>query len=436
MKRKITAISLAVMLVCGMPLAVPPVAASTETAFEPAEELLQTIDSGRIYRHIAELSKEPRVAGTESEQQAVRYIRDAFKSYGYRVDVQPFTFTAYTEPQKVRLQVEGLCDVAAGHFTYGMNGDVSAKLIDAGLGKPRDFKKAKGKIAVIRRGEIPFSEKIANASRAGAAGVILYNNEPGELGGSLGEPGKHRIPAVAMSRDTGEAILEHIKARPDAEARILVEGAETTERESHNVIATKKAGAKKKGAGDREIIIISSHLDSAPGAPGANDNASGTAVVLEMARVLKNIPAEAEIRFVAFGAEELGLLGSEKYISLLPESEKKRIIANFNLDMVGSRDAGDLTLQTVDGKPNLVTELARSSSKKLNGTPTPVIQGNRSDHVPFHEAGIPAALLIHHPAEPWYHTPDDTSDKISKEKLRDVARIVTMAVYGRMSRPK
>ena len=63
-------------------------------------------------------------------------------------------------------------------------------------------------------------------------------------------------------------------------------------------------------------------------------------MVLELARVFKTLPTDTELRFVTFGAEEVGLLGSEHYVSELSEDEKNRIVGMFNLDMVGSRNAG------------------------------------------------------------------------------------------------
>ena len=75
-------------------------------------------------------------------------------------------------------------------------------------------------------------------------------------------------------------------------------------------------------------------------------------------------------------------------------------------------------------------ENGQAASTKLNGKPTPVDQGDSSDHVPFAKAGIPAALFIHNPAEPWYHKPEDKIDKISKAKLQDVAEIVTLAIMN------
>ncbi|OOR32145.1 aminopeptidase, partial [Bacillus cereus] len=113
---------------------------------------------------------------------------------------------------------------------------------------------------------------------------------------------------------------------------LRIEGAKVGNETSYNVIATKKPTFKKKATND--IIVLGSHLDSVAAAPGANDNASGTAMMLELARVLKKLPTDTEIRFTTFGAEEPGLLGSRYYVGNLSDDEINRTIANFNLDMV------------------------------------------------------------------------------------------------------
>ena len=112
------------------------------------------------------------------------------------------------------------------------------------------------------------------------------------------------------------------------------------------------------------------------------------------------------LRILFFGAEEEGLYGSEKYVSAMTEDEIKRSVAMFNLDMVGSADAGELSIQTVDGMDNTATVLASKAYEELNGDTIWTDFGDRSDHSPFHEAGIDAALLIYYPLEDWYHLPE------------------------------
>lgn len=396
------------------------------------KKVIKKIDVERIYNHIDHLSQEPRVAGTEQEDQAVEYIKDQFNSYGYETDIQPFTFLGYTAPDTVGLSAAGYEEeLDPSFFTYSVSGNVSGEVVHAGLGTEDELQEIDltGKIALIERGDITFGEKVINASEKGALGVIIYNHSEGVLNGTLGGADDAYVPAVSLSKAEGEALAAYVAANPSSVVTMDIEGAVTGEHTSHNVIATKAPTNQRKST--NEIIVVGSHHDSVAGAPGANDDASGVSVTLELARVLKNMPGDTEIRFVTFGAEELGLIGSSHYVDSLSDDEINRTIANFNLDMVGSRDAGDLVMATLDGEPNLVTELAQASSKKLNGEPTPVGQGGRSDHVPFAEAGIAAALFIHSPSEPWYHTPEDSLDKISKEKLQDVAEIVGTAIYDR-----
>ncbi|MFS0761895.1 M28 family peptidase [Peribacillus phoenicis] len=395
------------------------------------KQVIKRIDADKIYKNIEYLSQTPRVAGTDSEYKAVQFIKKQFQSYGYKADIEEFNFLSYTDPNLVELSVAGFDgEIQANHLTYSVNGDLSGEVVYAGLGTKEELEETDvaGKIALIQRGSLTFAEKVLNAAEKGAAGVILFNNADGELNGTLGEDNDKYIPSVTITKKDGEALLEKLNAEVKLTASLKIEGAYSGEKTSYNVVATKKA-TKNNKATKNDIIYITGHHDSVAGAPGANDDASGTSVTLELARVLKNLPTDTEIRFVTFGAEENGLLGSQHYVSNLPDDDIKRTIANFNLDMVGSKDAGDLVILTNDGEMNLVTELAQASSTRLNGEPTPYGQGGRSDHVSFSEAGIPAALFIHSPSEPWYHTPDDTIDKISKEKLQDVAEIVGTAVY-------
>ena len=126
----------------------------------------------------------------------------------------------------------------------------------------------------------------------------------------------------------------------------------------------------------------------------------------------------------SFGTEEEGLYGSKKYVSAMTKDEIKRSVAMFNLDMVGSADAGELAIQTVDGMDNTATILARKAYEDLNGEALLTDFGDRSDHTPFYEAGIDAALFIYYPLEDSYHLPGDTIDKLSKERMLHVAKIV------------
>ena len=393
-------------------------------------DIIKKINVNNIYKDIGFLAEKPREGGTEAEKEAVKYIEKKFKSYGYKTEIQEFTFFGYTPPSLMELNVAGHDgELVPQSFTYGPNGDVTGELAHVGTGTAEELEgqDLTGKIALVQRGGISFGEKVLNAAQKGAAGVIIYNNVDGAVNGTLGEHREDYVPVVGLTKAEGEALVAALEAGTADEASLKVEGSVSGERISHNVIATKPATNKKKDTGD--IIGVGAHHDSVSVGPGANDNASGTSVTLELARVMKNVPTDTEIRFMTWGAEEFGLLGSEYYVNNLSEDEVDRFKAYFNMDMVGSRDAGDLIFQTADGEPNYATELTQATSLLLKGAETPLYAGDRSDHASFFVRGIPAIQFIHSPTEPWYHTPEDTLDKISKEKLFEVASLVGKTVY-------
>ncbi|WP_249685385.1 M28 family peptidase, partial [Bacillus velezensis] len=92
----------------------------------------------------------------------------------------------------------------------------------------------------------------------------------------------------------------------------------------------------KNSTGNEKAVVVSSHYDSVVGAPGANDSASGTGLVLELARAFQNVETDKEIRFIAFGSKETGLLGCDYYVNSLSQKERDRILGVFNADMVAT----------------------------------------------------------------------------------------------------
>ncbi len=399
--------------------------------FDQAQtEFIEEVDIDNIYASLKELTKNPRVAGTSSEMQAAAFLTAQLKSIGYEVGVQPFDFERYVMPESHGLVVEGLAGpLSPAPFQYSVDGNVDGQLVDAGYGLKKDYKKidVKGKIALVAVDKTAFFELVLFASDAGAKAVLLYFPDESKIDNwTLGrEHFEDFIPALALTYDEGTKLVEFVKDGTTVNAAVKIEGARIDKAASQNLIVTKHPTSE---AND-DIIVIGAHYDSVDKAPGASDNASGTAVVLELARMFNAVPTNKEIRFLFFGAEEEGLHGSEKYVSALTKDEIKRSVAMFNLDMVGSADAGDLSIQTIDGSDNAVTKAASKANEALNGDPIETDFGDRSDHTPFHNAGIDAALFIYDPVEEWYHTPEDTIEKLSKDRLLNVAKIVGTSVF-------
>ncbi|MEI5907427.1 M20/M25/M40 family metallo-hydrolase [Bacillus spongiae] len=427
--------SLAVLLSAGLILSVNGVYAKniptsqdnpSDTAFD--NKIIKKIKADNMYDIVAKLSEQPRAAGTEGELIGVNFIKDEFEKYGYETELQPFTFLDVLVGTGT-LEING-----QAYDPYVFSGSYSAKVTAEVLhvGKALNGEvpdEVKGKIALIERGDIPFVWKLQNVLDKGAVGVIMYNHSGTSNRVGVANPGQD-IPAVTITKDQGLALVDQLEAEP-LTATIDVRDSGYVENTSHNVIATKKPH-KNKDTG--QIVVVGAHHDSVSGGPGANDDASGVSAVLEIARVMANMQTDTEIRFVTFGAEELGLLGSYHYVSTLEEEEIDNIVAQFQMDMVGSKDsggdheAGGLIMYTIDGERNTVTDLGAAAGARTSEV-IPYGQLGRSDHQPFYEVGIPAALFIHAPVEDSYHTPADTIDKIDKNKLKQTADIVGASVY-------
>ncbi|MCM3668117.1 M20/M25/M40 family metallo-hydrolase [Mesobacillus maritimus] len=407
--------------------------AQAASAFD--NKIIKKISSDNMYNTIAKLSAQPREAGTEGEWIGVQYIKSQFEQLGYETELQPFTFNEVVRGTG-SLTVNG-ATLDPYVFSGSYSAEVTADIVHVGLAKSGEVPdEVRGKIALIERGEITFVEKIQNVLDKGAVGVIMYNNSGTSNRFGQANAGQN-IPAVAITRDQGLELVNQLKGGP-VEATIKVEGSGFVEKTSYNVIAKMKPHKNKD---TNQVVMIGAHHDSVAGGPGANDDASGVSAVLELARVMANMPTDTELRFVTFGAEEKGLLGSYHYAGSLSEEDADRIVAHFQMDMVGARDAGGdhpaggLIMYTIDGKKNLVTDLGSAAGARTAAdTVIPYGQLGRSDHQPFHELGIPAALFIHSPLESTYHTPDDTLDKIDKNKLQEAAEIVGASVY-QIARP-
>ncbi|WP_163527775.1 M28 family peptidase [Halobacillus ihumii] len=433
MSRKILTFVLAAgLVVSSVPLSAT---ADNHTPNENADhafdnKVIKKIDADRMYNHIALLSENPREAGTQGEYEAVQYIKNEFESYGYDTELQPFTFQEWDGGTSALSFNQQSFSGDPHTFNGSVNASVQAPLEYAGLGSSEEVgSNVDGKIALIERGSYTFYDKVQNVMDKGAVGVIMFNGE-NQSGNHFGYTYDGQdIPAVAITREAGLKLVERLKTE-QVTTTLTVKNAGTIDKTSYNVIATKEPHKKKDNG---QIVMIGSHHDSVAGGPGANDDASGVSAVLELAKIMAKTPTDTELRFMTFGAEEKGLVGSYHYANSLSQEEVDRTVAQFQMDMVGSRDAGELIMFTPDGEKNLVTDLGAAAGARVAEV-VEYGQLGRSDHVPFFQRGIPAALFIHAPLEPWYHSPQDTLDKISKEKLKETTEIVGAAVY-QIARP-
>ena len=176
-----------------------------------------------------------------------------------------------------------------------------------------------------------------------------------------------------------------------------------------------------------DTIIIGAHRDhfGQPAGllfPGADDNASGTAVMLEVARAIAHsgLRPQHTILFLSFSGEENDLLGSRLYISrpLVPLSATKAMI---NIDHAGVGN-GRLTV----GVTGLDKSVAQQAGEPAGLASTLDLFGffPGGDHVPFKEAGIPTITIVSGGVHPHYHQPTDSADTINPDILQTVAQYV------------
>jgi len=325
-----------------------------------------------------------------------------------------------------------------------------------------------------------FQHKATNAFQHGAAAIFLVNNLAGLEGNRdvlvsfaasvLG--GDSNIPFLMLSRDfagkllagAGEPSLEELEKRIDedlkphsrelkdwaASARVTIEGQQIT---------TKNVVGVLEGAGPHaaETVIIGGHYDhlghgglmsgSLAGLSrdihnGADDNASGTAMVLELARRLgaRRDPPPRRVVFMAFTGEERGLLGSHYYVEhpLFPLGQTVMMI---NCDMVGRLNSrSELTMIGTGSTPGLdalVDALGKSAGlniKKVSGINDSF---GGSDHESFYNKEIPV-LFAFTGIHGDYHRPSDDSDRINfggMARIADYLELITLDLVRRPERP-
>ncbi len=278
----------------------------------------------------------------------------------------------------------------------------------------------------------------------GAAGLLLLTDpaeRPADFGYTFDEPWVPApLPVLRVSQAVAESLLlgsgfsltDLLDAETtiplDARARLAIalesDACPVSGCRGRNVLGVLPG---RDPAVANEVIILGAHYDHlglGPDGtlwPGANDNASGVAVLLEIARTWQAqgyVPRRTVV-FAAWDAEEQGLLGSIHYVNH-PRYPLEKTVAMLQLDMVG---AGADTL-AVDGETGLLEHLLRSADALA--IPAENVPLGRSDHVPFLEASVPAGLLIWWDPDQTilhYHRPGDTPEVIEPEKLAAVGQL-------------
>lgn len=249
-----------------------------------------------------------------------------------------------------------------------------------------DYPDLTGKIALISRGECPFGNKSALAGRAGALAAVIYNNEKGALGGTLGTPSSDNIATFSISGSDASPYIKKLKNGQPVDASAYIDAIVETI-ESTNIVAQTREGDPNN------CVMLGGHSDSVAEGPGINDDGSGSLTLLEVATQLTHYHVNNCVRFAWWAGEEEGLLGSDYYVSVLSAEENLKIRLFMDYDMLASPNFAYQVYNATNALNPVGSEELRDlytdfyTSNGLNFTYIPF--DGRSDYDAFIRHGIP-----------------------------------------------
>ena len=398
----------------------------TDTA-PPPVPIVDLVDIDNVLGHLEELqaigdaNDGIRAAGSPGYDASVDYVVDVFEAAGLSVTRQPFPVFSFESGSPAELEqispsaTTYTVGTDFGVLTYSGAGDVTAPMqtIDVVIppGKfadtsdsgcdTKDFASfVPGNIAVIQRGSCTFAEKAANAEAAGAVAVLIFNEgqdgRRGVVNGTLDGGAPANVPVLGTTYAFG-ATMVTMEGMGEVTLRVAADTA-VVEHIVENVIAD------WPGIDPARTVMLGAHLDSVEAGAGINDNGSGSAVLLEVATQLAASGLEPAngVRFALWGAEELGLVGSEVYVDDLDAAGIAELVTYLNFDMIGSPNGvpgvfdGDGSEFPATGPPGseVVEQWFVDAMNGLGWTPVPVELTGRSDYASFADAGVPVGGLF------------------------------------------
>ncbi len=375
-----------------------------------------------------------RMAGTGGEREAAERTYEALEAVGVRnVSLETFPIQGWERDSSAIHADDTEQECIA--LPRSPSAEATGDLVDVGYGLPEDFEAAdlEGSV-VIARSDVPDwfdryihrREKYYYAVEGGAAAFVYRNHVEGCLPptGSVGTDADPigEIPTVGVSAEVGARLIRRWEGDP---VTVAVEAAigDATSQNVHGHL----------GPDTDEQVLVTSHVDAHDIAEGAMDNGAGTAMVLEIARALADREDELDTRvhFVVYGAEEVGLVGSEYFAGQADHDSIKAIVNN---DGVVRGRTLELTTHGFDALDEAAKTVADRFDHPVETVPE---QGPHSDHWPFVKWGVPGYHVMSKTGDSgrgWGHTQADTFDKLDSRDLREQAVLLTELVIHLASR--
>ncbi len=387
---------------------------------KPALDMSIDVSSENMIAFIEEVASvdNSRIAGFDGERATSKLIEAHFENLSLETEVQSFPIKAYAllDYSVTLISDEDRVLENVNPLSYSIGTDdegVTAEVVSVGLGAETDYNDldVSGKIVLIQRGGEYFFVKTDRAYSHGAVGVVFYDPNGQNISATLTK--LSNIPAVSIQTSDANLIETELQSGVDVKMTLMID-ATCEDGESQNVVGIYRSDDNP----DQKRVIIGAHYDGV-NTPAANDNASGTSVLLELARVVKSreLKLPFDLYFVAFGAEEIGLVGSAYYTQEMTPEERRNTLYMINFDMVGVGDSIDVSttgdpraIKFLDQAAEVLKEMGKEASKS---------EFSNSDHASFSRVGI-KSILVQAMPDHNYHTDEDTIDKIQPEMLKTI----------------
>jgi hypothetical protein len=375
-----------------------------------------------------------RLSGSPNGAQAEQWVADKLHQYGLsNVHFEPFDMTTWCD-RKTEVTVLG-DDAEELQFVQALGNCLSTppqgivgELVDVGLGAAEDFQakadQLQGKFVLAHDSHEHRSTKMYLALQHGALGLLLASGLDDQVVVGVCHDAPQPQPGIAICKKDGDMLAERLAAGRNVRINVKIE-ADAWECRPRNVVGELPG----RGLSSDQVILLCGHLDSWHLAEGALDNATGSATLLEVARVLSKLHPRPSrtVRFVWFMGEEHGLIGSKRYVEE-HQGELDRIVAVVNLDMIG-----EPRRLVSYGHPEVLgllkeVEAAVPAYELEEGLTEP--SGWGSDHGPFVRQGICCLTLNGDmgPGVKYYHTPFDKYEQVDRRGLSAAAAV--LAVLG------
>lgn len=366
--------------------------AKTSFGFEVARYLANTIGI--------------RFSGTPAEERAAAYVAQQFRSLGYSVEEEIFRFLGWdiTEPAQLTILSPNHRDVPVNPFIWSDS---------TPPGGVEGIVKRAGRMNII---ELFEWDKFVIVDPQTEEPLAYFAARDDGITVSMAQASStFTIPVVTVGKEDFEELKRMELSGEEIRARLQVCTKFRPGTCSRNIIAKLPGKESEKG------IVLCAHYDSQYNTPGAYDNASGVGLLLEVASQLRQRSFRRSIYFISFGAEEFLWVGAAYHIKSLKEQQQLgRYFAVVNIDAILIPDQRDSLLGgSVVHYSNDSLELDKRVRRIIEAEKVPSFYNityttppsPSSDHAPFDREGIPAVKLFD-AAPYWFHTPNDTFEKI------------------------